>query len=183
METETFKPLNIPPEIAAKMAQTQQEEARDDKAGMQAATAALPGPLRDVWALAPDITEGPYKIRRFVDGDFVRLAAFGHKLNSFSAVGAWLETPEPSGKDAWLLNWMLTRSTAEVKAFISTGGKVAVEDAAESEFSELSGMQLAMIMRAIVTQLAVYLGTRVEYKPAETAANGEATSPPPLSQP
>jgi DNA polymerase elongation subunit (family B) len=88
-----------------------------------------------------------------------------------------LEKPEPSGKDAWLLNWMMTRSTADVKLAIAAGPEKVIA-AAEAEFSELSGMQLAMIMRAIVSQLAVYLGTRVEYKPAETAANGEAASPP-----
>jgi hypothetical protein len=174
---EDIKPLNIPPEIAEKMRGTLATQAADDKAGLQAATSALPGPLKDVWALQPDIEEGPYKIRRFVDGDFIRLAAFGHKLNSFSAVGEWLEKPEPSGKDAWLLNWMMTRSTADVKLAIAAGPEKVIA-AAEAEFSELSGMQLAMIMRAIVSQLAVYLGTRVEYKPAETAANGEAASPP-----
>lgn len=169
--------IKLTPELAAKIAETQAGQAADDKAGLQAATSALPGPLKDVWALQPDIKEGPYTIRRFVDGDFIRLAAFNHKLSSFSAVGEWLENPEPSGKDAWLLNWMMTRSTAAVKEAITAGPEKVIA-AAEAEFSELSGMQLAMIMRAIVSQLAVYLGTRVEYKPAETAANGEAASPP-----
>ena len=170
-------PIIIPESVKAGVAATIAAQAQADKAGLQAANSALPGPLKDVWALQPDIQEGPYKIRRFVDGDFIRLAAFGHKLNSFSAVAAWLETPEPSGKDAWLLNWMMTRSTAAVKEAIAAGPEKVIA-AAEAEFSELSGMQLAMIMRAIVSQLAVYLGTRVEYKPAETAANGEAASPP-----
>ena len=169
-------------EVLKGIAETQARQAEEDKDGLKAATSALPGPLKDVWALVPDIQEGPYKIRRFVDGDFVRLAAFGHKLSSFSAVGDWLQNPEPSGKDAWLLNWMMTRSTKQVKEAITTGPEKVIA-AAEEEFSELSGIQLAMIMRAVVKQLSIYLGTRVEYKPAETAANGEVSSPPSSSQP
>ncbi len=174
--------ITLPPEVLAGIAATQAKQAADDKAGIEAATSTLPGPLKDVWALVPDIPVGPYKVRRLVDGDFVRLAAFGHKLSSFSAVAAWLETPEPSGKEAWLLNWMMTRSTQEVKAAI-TAGPDKVLAAAEAEFSELSGIQLAHIMRAIVEQLSIYLGTRVEYKAVEQPVDGVVSSPPSSSQP
>ena len=175
-----MNPPTIPASVQAKIVETQKQQAEDDKLGMEAATSTLPGPLKDVWALVPDIQVGPFKVRRFVDGDFIRLAAFDHKLNSFSAVSAWLENPEPSGKEAWLLNWMLTRPTKEVKEAIKSGPE-KVREQAEEVFSELGGMQLALIMRAIVEQLAVYLGTRVEYKPA-VEGEGDA-SPPPLSQP
>jgi hypothetical protein len=169
-----------PQEAQAAIGMTVKKQQADDKIGLQAATAALPGPLKDVWALVPDIQVGPFKVRRFVDGDFIRLAAFDHKLNSFTAVSAWLENPEPSGKEAWLLNWMLTRPTMEVKDAIKAGPE-KVRELAENEFSELSGMQLALIMRAIVEQLATYLGTHIEYKPA---TEGEAdASPPASSQP
>jgi hypothetical protein len=175
--TATGAPVNIPPELAAKMAATVISQAEDDKAGLVAATTTLPGPLMDVWALHPDIEEGPYKIRKFTIGDFKRLAALGHKLNSFTAVGEWLSDPDPFNDDAMILNWMMTHSIEQVKETI-TQGRDKILKLGEEEFGELDGLKLAMIMRAIAMQLAKCLDVKLEYKAAETPANGEVSSPP-----
>lgn len=166
--------LTIPPETQAKIDATQAGQREDDRLGLRAATAALPGPLLDVWALAPDKEVGPFKIRRFVDGDFITLAQMGHKLNSFSAINDWLQTPEPSGPQAWLLNWMMTHTRAEVKEAVKNPKQIVAD--AETMCEDLSGMQLALIMKAIVEQLSVYLGMRVEYKP--NPVEGEKSDPP-----
>lgn len=168
--------MDIPQQLKERISATQAQQAADDALGVRAATATLPGPLLDVWAPVPDIEVGPYKVRRLVDGDFVRLAALGHKLNSFTAVSEWLTSPEPSGPEAWLLNWMMTRPVAEVKAAM-TEGPAAVRAKAEAAFDDASGIQLALVMKAIVEQLAIYLGTRIEYKPNQV--EGENSSPPP----
>ncbi len=167
-------------EAQAAIGKTVKEQQADDEIGLQAATAALPGPLKDVWALAPDIEVGPFIVRRFVDGDFKRLAGFNHKLSSFSAVKEWMEKWDPLGEEAWLLDWMMTRPTKEVKESIKAGPD-KVRELAEDEFGELTGVQLIEVMKAITEQLAVYLGTHIEFKPA---VEGEAdASPPHLSQP
>jgi hypothetical protein len=173
-------PIIIPAHIQAQIAKTQAEQAADDKIGLQAAGTTLPGPLLDIWAAVPDIIVGPFKVRRFVDGDFIRLSQLKHPLNSFSAIGAWLQDPQPSGEASWLLNWVMTHPMPEVKEKIKAGLE-AVKESADTEFSELSGMQLALIMRAIVQQLSIYMGAKLEYEPVPTETAADA-SPPPSSQ-
>ena len=170
------QPIKLSPEVLAGIAATQAQQAEDDKAGLVAATTTLPGPLKDVWEVSPSIQEGPYTVRKFTIGDFKRLAALGHRLNSFSAFSAWLDEPEPFDDDAKILDWIMTRSVEEVAATIPQGRDKILE-LAELEFGELSGGQLIMLMRTIVIQLAKCLEVKLQYKPAETA-NGEATSPP-----
>ena len=170
----------ITPELQAKIAATQAQQADADKIGLKAAGTTLPGPARDVWCDVPDIKEGPFTIRRLRDGDFVRLAQLGHPLNSFNAIGAWLKEPQPSGKEAWMLNWLMSRPVAEVKAIIAKG-RDAVEAQAEEQFSELDGYQLAHLMYAVVKQISIYMGAKVDYEQVQTGEAG--SSPPPLSQP
>ncbi len=182
MKTCTDKPIVIPPELQARIDATQAKQAAEDKIGLQAAGTTLPGPMADVWTVKPDIKEGPYTIRRFVDGDFIRLAQMGHPLDSFTAIGRWLENPNPSGPDAWVLNWMMTNPVSLVKEFLQGPNGVAViRGQAEEDFSGLDGMQLAYIMRAIVKQIAVYIGGRVDYEP--TPREGTDASPPPSLAP
>lgn len=174
---------NIPvisPAIQAKIGETQRQQQQDDKAGMEAVTASLPGPLKDVWTIEPDIMVGPYKVRRFTDGDFIRLAAFDHKLRSLTAIDEWMKEFEPSGKDAWLICWMMTRSTKDVREAIKSGKEIVLQQA-EEIFSELSAAQIASVLRAIVAQLFVFNGVRMEFKPATEDKGDE--SPPPSSQP
>ncbi len=172
--------ITISPELAAKIAATQAQQAEADKIGTLAASAAVPGPMREVWCIVPDIKEGPFTIRRFRDGDFIRLAQLGHPLENFTAIAKWLSDPKPSGPEAWLLNWLMTTPIEEVKKEMQAGVE-SVRAKAEAVFSELDGYQLAHVMRGIVKQLTIYMGARVDYEPVPTSE--AAASPPPLSQP
>lgn len=165
--------------MLAEMEATRQQQAQDDQLGIKAAGTTLPGALRAVWAAVPDIEEGPYKVRRFVDADFVRLCQLGHPLDSFGAMQKWMENPTITGPDAYNIIWLMTTDVFMVKQAIASGVD-KVKEAATEKFSELQGLELAVLIRAIATQLARYMGAKLEYAPLPT--EGQA-GPPPLSQP
>lgn len=164
-------------EAEKKIAETVAQQAIEDEAGLKAASATLPGPLRDVFSPAPDIAAGPYKVRRFVDGDFVALAALGHPLNGFKAVADGSYGFEPSGQDCWTLCWLLTRPRKESKALFREKGAAAVKDAAEDEFGEHSILALSKVMEAVAQQMTTYASANLEMQPRKT--EGENGSNPP----
>ena len=171
--------ITVPPELMEKINQTQADQAEADKIGLQAAGAVRPGAVREAWVTVPDIKEGPFTIRRFKDGDFKRLDEMGHPLNNQKAMYEWAQNPVASGPDCWLLLWMLTRPVAVVKEKMITGkDKVLAE--AEEIFSDLDGIQLAVLSGKVGIQMATYLGAQLSY---ESLPQEGQPSPPPLSQP
>ncbi len=124
-----------------------------DEAEQQAA--AIPEESRDVFAPAPDIEAGPFKVRRFVDRDFMFLSALGHPLNSFAALAEGSYAFEPTGELAWQLCWLLTRPIAEIKEQFMQGA-ASVKEAADNEFGELPIYAIGMVMEAIVKQMTIY---------------------------
>ena len=173
------KQVVIPPEVLAKIAATQAAQAKEDDIGKLAAAAVRPGAVREAWVTVPDLKEGPYTIRRLRDGDLKRLDELGHPINSQKAIHEWAAAPVSSGPDAWLLIWMFTRPIPEVKAAM-TQGKDVVLNKADEEFSELDGLQLALLTAKIGLQFATYLGAQLNY---EALPQEGQPSPPPLSQP
>ena len=177
-------PIIIPKSVQDGVAATLAAQAGDDKAGMQAATAALPGPMRDVFSPAPDIivSDTPHQrisVRRFVDRDFVFLSALGHPLNRFSSFADRSYSFEPSGELAWQLCWLLTRPVADIKAAFKTIGAEGIKEAAADEFGELPIFGIGKIMEAIAKQMTIYASAHLEYEPNETGAEGEKSSPKP----
>ena len=170
-------PLQLSPEIEARIAETQAQQNATDAVSMAAATAALPGPLRDVFAPAPDIkVTDTISVRRFVDRDFMFLSALDHPLNRFTAMADGSYTFEPSGPLAWQLCWLLTRPAAATKALIKTGGIEAVKEAAEEQFGELPIFAIGKVMEAIAKQMTIYASAHLQYQPNAT---GEGESSPP----
>jgi len=169
----------ITPELQAKIAATQAEQGRADELGKLAASAVRPGAVREAWVTVPELKEGPYTIRRVRDGDLKRLDELGHPVNSQKAMHEWANNPVSSGPEAWLLIWMFTRPIPEVKSAMIQGKDIVVQKA-EDEFSELDGLQLALLSAKIGLQFAAYLGAQLDY---EALPQEGQPSPPPLSQP
>jgi len=165
----------IPPHIIAAMARQDAEQAKEDSAGIQAATATLPGPMLAMFSPSPSISVGPYSVRRFVDRDFILLSALDHPLKSVSEIESY--PFHPTGEHAWQLCWLLTRDVKVAKLAFKNG-VAAVKELASDEFGDYSFHEIAAITKAILEQIRIYGSARLDYKPASTGAEGENSSPP-----
>jgi hypothetical protein len=171
------EPIALPPEIQAAISKTVEQQAAQDAVGLKAATTALPGPLRDVFAPAPDLkVNEQFTVRRFVDRDFVFLAALGHPLNRFTAMADGSYKFEPSGELAWQLCWLLTRPVADIKAAFKAGGAENVKELAADVFGELGIHAISKVMETIARQMTIYASAHLEYEPVST--EGENRNPP-----
>ena len=175
-----MKPI-IAPEIEAKIAATVEAQKADDGVGNIAVTAAVPGPVRDIWAPKPSIAVGPFTVRRFVDRDFIILDALQHPLKSLSALADQTYNFEPSGREAWDICWLMTRPVAEVKEVFRTGGRESAQSMAEETFGDLDVPQIAALLAAVARQLGIYASAHIELKDNEP--EGENSPNPPSSQP
>src|ERR1700676_3149653 len=163
MEIPASKPIEIPPDLRAKINATQAQQAEADKRGIEAAGAVLPGALREVFCDVPNIEVGPYKVRRFTDRDFIRLAKFAHPMNSFAAMKEWAENPIVSGPEAYSIIWLMTRSIDTARTEIDADVTKVKADAG-NEFGEMAGLELATLIAAILHQLSRYMGARLDYE-------------------
>jgi hypothetical protein len=176
-------PIIIPPAVQAKIAETQANQAADDQKGSAALTSALPGPLRDIFAPAPDIKAGKYNVRRFVDRDFMFLSQLGHPLNRFTAMADGSYNFEPSGPLAWQLCWLLTRPIAAAKDEFKKGAD-HVKELAEDEFGDNGVIAIAAFLTTIAKQMEIYAQGHLELKEKPSPSpGGDEASPPSSSQP
>ena len=171
-------PIVIPPEIQAKIDETQKKQSGDDAIGEQAAGKSLPGALREAFVEVKEIPVGPYKIRRFANADFKRLAQIGHPLNGLSELRKWLDNPDVSSNDCYNLLWIMTRPVEEVKSAIAKGVD-ELKAAAEKEFDEYGILELSRLTAAVAVQLSRSMGANLEYKSVLPEGHD---SPPPASQ-
>lgn len=171
----------ITPEIQKKIDATQAQQRKDDEVGLQAATSALPGPLRAAFSSIPEIKVGPFTVRRFVDGDFITLSELGHPLSSFAAAAEATYKFEPTGEQSWQMCWLMTRPRSEVKAKMKHGIEVAKEDASNVIGDELTPLEIGALLEAVVKQMLVYSGAHLQLEVKAEDENGD--SPPPMSQP
>lgn len=167
----------ITPDLQAKIASTQAEQRKADEIGGQAATEALPGPLRQAFSSVPAIVVGPFSVRRFVDGDFITLSEIGHPLSSFERAMNGSYKGEPVGEHAWQICWLMTRPRADVRAAMKNGAAFAKEEAAKLFGDEFTPIELAEIMQAIIKQMLIYSGAHLQL---EQKTEGENSSPPRL---
>lgn len=167
--------MNIPPEVQAKIDATQRAQAAEDAAGRQAAATPLPGPLRDVFALVPDIAVGPFKVRPFYDIDFEFLTALNHPLKDMMVEGKISDKFLPTGAMAWQLCWMMTRPVDEADAVFKKG-VLEVNVAARAEFGKLQLPALAKLIEAVIRQMTIYWSPSLEYGAVEQRAEGESVS-------
>lgn len=173
-----------PVDVAAKL----EEQAVEDLAGKRALAEALPGPLKDAFALAPDIQCGPYAVRRFRDGDFRILAALKHPFNEFlratmlgDVTGGGVKL-EVAGDDCLVLAYVFTEEPRKIKDMLAqpTGAKEVLE-AAQDKFEELRLAGRAELMNAIIQQAGVYATANIGYGQDEKGPDGESRPNPPSS--
>ena len=147
------------------IAETVARHEREDNAGRRAAAEPLPGPLRDAFAIQPNITVGPFSVRPFYDIDFEFLALLQHPLHKMMTANEGDFVPR--GPHAWELCWIMTRDPDEVEAVVKEGGVDKLRASARKEFGKMRLPALGEISKAIVAQLTGYWSPVMEYGPAK----------------
>ena len=174
----------MPPQVSpTALAQKLKEQADADAKGLEASATILPGPTRAAFSMVPDIKVGPYKVRRFLDGDLDTLASMEHpfgKIIEKRMAGIdddstnWL----PRGKWGWILCWMMTRDIDEVDKVIADGGIEAVTEAAKKEFRKSTFGDIGAIALAVIEQFNIYQAPIIGYGPSDEKDEGEKSRPP-----
>ena len=137
----------------------------EDLAAVRAAATAKPGPLADIWSLAPNIKVGQFSIRPFYDLDFEFFQELDHPFAAFAMGNAdAIEGFIPRGPDAWQLIWVMTRPVADVEAVFQSEGAEGVKLAAKREFGVYRLGALAALSEAVMKQLAVYASSVAGYE-------------------
>ena len=156
----------------------------EDLAGGRALAEPFPGPLADAFTLAPDIAAGPYKVRRFRDGDFKLLAALENPFSDFlkaKLLGdktrdeTMLDYRSPEMLD---LAYTFTEHPKSVVEMIRSGGKAAVRADAEEKFEELRMAGRFEIFKAVIEQARIYATANIEYGPAPREGEAGDANPP-----
>jgi hypothetical protein len=172
-------PIVIPPDIQAKAAEKQKQQQAEDAVGMKAATATLPGPMKGIWSVVPEIPVGPFLVRRFKDGDLKDLAAIGHPFDSVQVIVNGGYKFIPTGQDCWTLCFLMTRPRKEFKQLLVEKGVEGIKEAAEDIFAEFGVYALGELQEAILKQFTIYGQGQIEYEAKKT--EGEQSDPPPSS--
>ena len=161
----------------------------EDLAGGRALAEPFPGPLADAFTLAPDIAAGPYKVRRFRDGDFKLLAALENPFSDFlkaKLLGdktrdeAMLDYRSPEMLD---LAYMFTEHPKTVAEMLRSNGKAAVRFAAEEKFEEIRMAGRFEIFKAVIEQARIYATANIEYGPVPKEGEVGDANPPSSAAP
>lgn len=152
---------------------------RQDAAGHRAAAAALPGPLKEAFALAQGIPVGPWTVRPFYDIDFEFLAALDHPLSKMyrDALRGADTTAMfiPSGYPMWEAAWVMTRDQDEVELMLSSPtGAQEMRNAAKKEFGRQPAKALGELFKAIMRQVEIGSSTTVQFENEPEQVEGEA---------
>lgn len=182
-------------EIENRIAQHLETIAKEDGISRKAAVTAKPGPLKDAFAIAPDIQVGPYTVRPFFDIDYEFLEALEHPLDQMfkdmiegkvDKDGMPVTKFLPRGLAAWQAIWIMTRPVDETEALIQEGfeGRRKLNLFAKGEFSRMQGRALGALFEAVMKQVAISNSTAVQDH-YEQDKEGEKTkeNPSPLNQP
>jgi hypothetical protein len=150
------------------VARLQEQESEHRTAVSQANATPLPGVLKDVFAIVPDITVGQFKVRPLCDYDFEILQALDNPIFKLTFDGQeYGNNPKDlRGKAAWQACYLLTNSIDDVEKVMAIG--VAEFDlVARKEFSRLKLFELFSLMKAVLQQLQIYWSPRMGYELAQ----------------
>lgn len=176
-----------------------QQHAQQDAEGMAAAKSALPGPLRDAFALNPNIQVGEFSVRPFYDADFEFLSWLNHPMagigpqfllgNDDATVAQKFEAVVtniiPSGPSFWQLAWLLTRDVMTCDAEFKKGVE-SVRTAARLEFGAMRSGALRALHLAVFQQFNSYWSTTLDYSGPTLVEDGKEAANaavPPSGQP
>jgi hypothetical protein len=173
-------------EIELKIQETVRRQALEDAAGLESAATAFPGPLRDVFALDPDITVGMYRVRPCFDYDLRVLAQLNHPAYNLLLRGDEKSDFLPIGPEAAILAWMFTQPVQQLKAAMEHDGPAKCQKQADEMFEFVQPRVLGLLVQAVARQITVSTNARLEYGPAveeKKAEEANAAAPPlPKSQ-
>lgn len=176
-------PNLLSPEIEAQVAALVAKTQAVDQEAAQALTEPLPGPTRDIFAVAQDIKVGKWSVRPFYDLDFVLLEELSHPVAKIMKASMLGEDSKddyiPSGQTAWELFWMMTRPPEETEGLLlATDGRKALSARARTEFGKLSFAALVKLYEAVVRQIGICTSGNVAYgAPTEEGEARQAASP------
>jgi len=175
-------PNLLSPEIEAKVAEMATKTQAVDQQAAGALAEPLPGPTRDIFALAQDIKVGKWSVRPFYDLDFVLLEELQHPMaNIMKATMSGEEVKDdyiPSGRTAWQLFWMMTRPPEETEMLLADNKQNELFELARAEFGKLSFAALVMLYKAVVRQIGICTSGNVAYgAPTEEGEARQAASP------
>lgn len=133
----------------------------------------LPGPLKDAFAIVPDITVGPYKVRPFYDGDYDILTQLENPLAQF--IGDTFSKKEssgymPRGQVCWEICYLFTIPIRQAWEEVEKG---VFKKNARDAFFESKLAALVEIHNAVMQQLSVYWSTTLGFENVEEPADGE----------
>ena len=156
---------------------------QDEQAGRRAMAEIKPGPLRDIFALAPDIQVGKWSVRPFYDIDIEVLQELKHPLYDELMSSMNSQEPKadyvPRGQSAWTLFWMMTHTPEEVEASLgASGGLRKIEVLGKAEFGRLRLPALVELYKAVVRQVVVFSSAAISYGPASEGGADEQLPPP-----
>ena len=143
------------------------EAKAEDKAARAALSVPMPGPLRDVFAIQPNIDVGIYKIRPFVDFDFEVLQQINHPIVIDPTI------MKNNGRRAWQLIWILTHDPDEVELSIKDG---SFDTKARQEFGKYQLAAVLQLMTAVLEQFKIYWSTSIPYGGSESDSNPPESS-------
>jgi hypothetical protein len=175
-------PALLSPEIEAKVAEMAAQTKATDKAAAHALAEPLPGPTRDIFAVAQDILVGKWRVRPFYDLDFVLLEELNHPVAKIMKASMSGEDAKddyiPSGKSAWQLFWVMTRPPETTEAILANDNISELNTLARGEFGKLSFAALVKLYEAVVKQIGICTSGNVAYgAPSEEGQAGQANSP------
>lgn len=132
----------------------------------------FPGPMRDAFAIAPEISVGKFKVRPFYEIDFEFLTAIGDPLKMLVEQSA-TDAFEPRGKPVWQICFMFTHDVDEVESLLKQGIE-PFDAAAKKEFCgkfQLAG--LMEIIKAVLIQRNNYWSPVIGYGAAPEDGEGK----------
>lgn len=152
------------PEIEAKIAADVAKFKAEDAVAAQAAATPLPGPLRDAFAIQPDIQVGKWSVRPFYDVDVEILQALDHPLHQMMLAGKSGKKADveflPRGPHAWQFCWLLTNTPDDAEQAIKDG---TLADKAKKEFGKLQMGGIVKLCEVALKQMEGYWSTAVGY--------------------
>lgn len=170
------------PEIEAKVAAMAAQVQATDQQALGALTEPLPGPTRDIFAVAQDIPVGKWRVRPFYDLDFVLLEELQHPVGRImKATMAGEEVKDdyiPSGKTAWQLFWVMTHPPEDTEQLLANNLLFELDAAAKKEFGKLSFAALVKLYQAVVKQIGICTSGNIAYgAPTEEGEARQAAAP------
>lgn len=169
----------LDPELDKRAEQMIAEARQRDDAGDLASRAPFPGAAREAFAVDADATVCGYTVRDACDYDLVLLEQAKNSFYKFFLSGADEDLPMPSGPDAWLFCFIMTRDAKTVvRPLVKEKGIEGLKAAAEEEFSMKRTGDLVAVAVAGALKVAQSISTTQKHKSPDAKEVATSSLPP-----